>query len=146
MIERIKQIIEYYKLTSSSFADKIDVPIVLLAAATWCAPCWGEIPALNKMVEKYDGKVKFIMLFWDTEKGVKRMAKKLDKRIFLVASKELTKNRATIRTSGFIHKLDYPSTYLITENKTIAAPINNLTFLLPLNITMSFMSTKITNK
>lgn len=26
MIERIKQIIEYYKLTSSSFADKIDVP------------------------------------------------------------------------------------------------------------------------
>ncbi|CAM1366189.1 TlpA family protein disulfide reductase [Tenacibaculum soleae] len=99
--------------------DAIDIPIVLLAAATWCAPCWGEIPALNKMVEKYDGKVKFIMLFWDTEKGAKRMAKKLDKRIFLVASKEQTKNRSTIRTSGFIHKLDYPSTYLITENKRI---------------------------
>lgn len=99
--------------------DAIDIPIVLLAAATWCAPCWGEIPALNKMVEKYDGKVKFIMLFWDTEKGVKRMAKKLDKRIFLVASKELTKNRATIRTSGFIHKLDYPSAYLITDSKRI---------------------------
>ena len=99
--------------------DDIDIPIVLLAAATWCAPCWGEIPALNKMVEKYDGKVKFIMLFWDTEKGVKRMSEKLDKRIFLVPSKEKTKNRSTIRTSGFIHKLDYPSAYLINNKKRI---------------------------
>lgn len=97
----------------------INVPIVLLAAATWCAPCWGEIPALNKMVEKYDGKVKFIMLFWDMEKGVKRMAEKLDKRIFLVPSKEKLKNKSSIRISGFIHKLDYPSAYLITENKKI---------------------------
>ncbi|QXP74613.1 thioredoxin family protein [Tenacibaculum sp. HL-MS23] len=99
--------------------DKIDTPIVLLAAATWCAPCWGEIPALNKMVEKYDGKVKFIMLFWDLEAGVERMAKKLDKRIFLVPSKEKNGNRSSIRTAGFIHKLDYPSAYLITSSKKI---------------------------
>lgn len=99
--------------------DNIDIPIVLLAAATWCAPCWGEIPALNKMVEKYDGKVKFIMLFWDTEKGAKRMAKKLDERIFLVAAKSENENRSSIRTSGFIHKLDYPSAYLINDKKRI---------------------------
>jgi thiol-disulfide isomerase/thioredoxin len=99
--------------------DKIDMPIVLLTAATWCAPCWGEIPALNKMVEKYDGKVKFIMLFWDMEKGVKRMSEKLDKRIFLVPSKEKLKDRSSIKVSGFIHKLDYPSAYLITKNKKI---------------------------
>lgn len=99
--------------------DKIDMPIVLLTAATWCAPCWGEIPALNKMVEKYNGKVKFIMLFWDMEKGVKRMAEKLDQRIFLVPSKEKLKDRSSIKVSGFIHKLDYPSAYLITDKKRI---------------------------
>ena len=99
--------------------DKIETPIVLLTAATWCAPCWGEIPGLNKIVEKYDGKVKFIMLFWDMEKGVKRMAEKLDKRIFLVPSKEKLKDRSSIRVSGFIHKLDYPSAYLITKKKKI---------------------------
>ena len=99
--------------------DKIEVPIVLLTAATWCAPCWGEIPALNKMVEKYDGKVKFIMLFWDMEKGVERMAKKLDKRIFLVPSKEKMANKSSIKVSGFIHKLDYPSAYLINSKKRI---------------------------
>ncbi|MEX6625325.1 TlpA family protein disulfide reductase [Tenacibaculum salmonis] len=97
----------------------IETPIVLLAAATWCAPCWGEIPALNKMVEKYDGKVKFIMLFWDLDKGVKRMAEKLDKRIFLVPSKEKMPNKSSLKVAGFIHKLDYPSAYLITDNKRI---------------------------
>ncbi|MBE7630017.1 TlpA family protein disulfide reductase [Tenacibaculum piscium] len=99
--------------------DAIDTPIVLLAAATWCAPCWGEIPALNKMVEKYDGKVTFIMLFSDLEKGVTRMAEKLDKRIFLVPSKEKLENRSSLKVAGFIHKLDYPSAYLITDNKRI---------------------------
>ena len=97
----------------------IQTPIVLLAAATWCAPCWGEIPALNKIVEKYDGKVKFIMLFWDLDEGVKRMAKKLDKRIMLVPSKEKMPNRSSLKISGFIHKLDYPSAYLITSKKRI---------------------------
>lgn len=99
--------------------DKIKTPIVLLAAATWCAPCWAEIPALNKIVEKYDGKVKFIMLFWDLDEGVKRMAEKLDKRIFLVPSKEKMENKSSIKVSGFIHKLDYPSAYLITPKKRI---------------------------
>ncbi|CAM1333575.1 TlpA family protein disulfide reductase [Tenacibaculum aestuariivivum] len=99
--------------------SNIKTPIVLLTAATWCAPCWGEIPALNKMVEKYDGKVKFIMLFWDFEKGVKRMEKKLDKRIFIVASTEREENKSSINIAGFIHKLDYPSAYLITKKKRI---------------------------
>ncbi len=99
--------------------DKIEKPIVLLTAATWCAPCWGEIPALNKLVEKYNDKVEFIMLFWDKDEGVKRMAKKLDKRIFLVPSKEKLSDRSSIRISGFIHKLDYPSAYLITGKKKI---------------------------
>ncbi|MBE7645547.1 thioredoxin family protein [Tenacibaculum finnmarkense] len=99
--------------------EAIDIPIVLLAAATWCAPCWGEIPALNKMVEKYDGKVKFIMLFSDLEKGVARMAEKLDKRIFLVPSTEKLENRSSLNVAGFIHKLDYPSAYLITDKKRI---------------------------
>jgi hypothetical protein len=47
------------------------------------------------------------------------MAEKLDKRIFLVPSKEKLKNKSSIRISGFIHKLDYPSAYLITDNKKI---------------------------
>lgn len=99
--------------------DAIKKPIVLLTAASWCAPCHGEIPALNKIVEKYNDKVKFIMLFWDKEDGVKRMAKKLDERIFLVPSTEKLKDRSSIRISGFIHKLDYPGAYLISENKRI---------------------------
>ena len=99
--------------------DKIDKPILLIAAATWCAPCWGEIPALNKMVEKYNGQMEFIMLFWDKKDGVERMAQKLDKRIKLVASSDETTDKSTIEVNGFVHKLDYPTAYLVSKDKEI---------------------------
>ncbi|WP_431166108.1 TlpA family protein disulfide reductase [Tenacibaculum halocynthiae] len=99
--------------------DKVDKPILLIVAATWCAPCWGEIPALNKMVEKYNGQMEFVMLFWDQKKGAERMAKKLDKRIQLVASSEENSDKSTVTINGFIHKLDYPTAYLISKDKQI---------------------------
>ncbi|CAA0202665.1 hypothetical protein TMP248_210024 [Tenacibaculum maritimum] len=99
--------------------NEIKKPMLLLTAATWCAPCWGEIPALNKLVEKYHDKVAFIMLFWDKKEGVERMAKKLDKRIVLVPSTEKMKNKSSIKIAGFTHKLDYPSAYLISKRKLI---------------------------
>ena len=98
--------------------EKIKKPIVLLAAATWSAPCWGEVPALNKMVEKYHDKVEFIMIFWDKEAKVKKMAEKLDKRISLVPAREQDKiEKGNLDISGFVHKLDYPTTYLIGKDK-----------------------------
>lgn len=55
--------------------DKINKPIVLIANATWSAPSWGDVPALNAMVEKYNNQLEFIMIFWDKEAKVKRMAR-----------------------------------------------------------------------
>ena len=28
-----------------------------MTSATWCGPCWGEIPTLNKLAKKYDGEI-----------------------------------------------------------------------------------------
>ncbi|CAM1371208.1 conserved hypothetical protein [Tenacibaculum litopenaei] len=115
--------------------DKVDKPILLIAAATWCAPCWGEIPALNKMVEKYDGQMQFVMIFWDTKENVAKMAEKLDKRIKLVASEAEHADKSTIEVNGFIHMLDYPTAYLISKDKQIlnfkrgaASPSKKLTW------------------
>lgn len=100
--------------------DKIKKPIVLLAAASWSAPCWGEVPALNKMVEKYDDKVAFVMIISDKKAKAQRMAAKLDKRIKLVPARDLDKiDKNYLDISGFVHKLDYPSAYLIDKNKKI---------------------------
>ncbi|MBA6155278.1 hypothetical protein H3Z83_01885 [Tenacibaculum sp. S7007] len=99
--------------------NQIKKPIMLFAASSRYAPFRGEIPAINKIVEKYNDKVEFIMLFWDDEAAVKKVSDKLDKRIALVASKEKMKDRSSLNVSGFIHKLDYPSAYLISSNKRI---------------------------
>lgn len=98
--------------------DKTKKAIVLIANATWSAPCWGDIPALNKMVEKYNDKVQFIMIFWDKEAKIKRMAEKLDDRILLVPPRDVDKvETGNLDISGFIHKLDYPTAYLIGKDK-----------------------------
>ncbi|MDO6674671.1 thiol-disulfide isomerase/thioredoxin [Tenacibaculum gallaicum] len=98
--------------------DKINKPIVLIANATWSAPCWGDVPALNKMVEKYNDQLEFVMIFWDKEAKVKRMAEKLDKRIKLVPARDIDKvQKGYLDISGFVHKLDYPTAYLISKDK-----------------------------
>ncbi|WGH76419.1 thioredoxin family protein [Tenacibaculum tangerinum] len=98
--------------------DKIKKPIVLIANATWSAPCWGDVPTLNKMVEKYHNKLEFIVIFWDKEAKVKRMAEKLDDRIKLIPAREIDKvKKGYLDISGFVHKLDYPTAYLIDKQK-----------------------------
>lgn len=97
--------------------DKIKKPIVLIAASTRFAPCWGQLPALNKMVEKYGSKLEFLMIFRDDEAGIQRMAKKLDKNIKLIPPTKELENKAHTESYGFVHKLDYPTVYLIGKNK-----------------------------
>lgn len=97
--------------------NKIKKPIVLIAASTRFAPCWGQLPALNKMVEKYGEKLEFLMIFKDNEAGIKRMAEKLDKNIKLIPPTKELENKAHTESYGFVHKLDYPTVYLIGKNK-----------------------------
>jgi len=99
--------------------DKIDKPIVLLTSATWCGPCWGEIPTLNKLAKKYDGEIEFIVLFWNQKKDLKKMSSQYDRRIHLIPSESEPIDKSSILISGFNHKLDYPAAYLIDKDKKI---------------------------
>lgn len=96
----------------------IKKPIMLIASAGWSAPCFGQIPALNKMVEKYHDKVEFVMIFWDKKEKIKRFQDKLDKRVILVPASAKDKvEKGNLDISGFVHKLDYPTAYLIDKSK-----------------------------
>ncbi|WP_159439321.1 TlpA family protein disulfide reductase [Tenacibaculum agarivorans] len=97
---------------------EIKKPIVLITAATWSAPCFGQVPALNRMVKKYHEQVEFIMIFWDSKDKIKRFQDKLDSRITLIpAGADDKVEKGNLDISGFVHKLDYPTAYLIDKNK-----------------------------
>jgi len=101
--------------------DKIKKPIVLVAAATWSGPFWGGMPALNQIVDENKDKIEFIMIFWDKEDRIKKMAHKINENIALIPAREGDKvEKGNLDISGFIHKIpNYPTGYLIGKDKKI---------------------------
>lgn len=115
--------LENYKFTAvdSSVFDmsKTKKPLFLQVTASWCAPCKAEIPALNKVVKKYKDKVDFVLLFWDSQKDLKRLAPEYNPNIVLVPSDKKSDEPTTIEISGFRHITGFPTNYLVSTNNEI---------------------------
>ncbi len=50
-----------YKFTENNFEAEVlnsDIPVLVDFYADWCGPCKMMMPVVEKMAEKYDGKVK----------------------------------------------------------------------------------------
>lgn len=94
-------------------------PSFLQVTASWSAPCKFEVPALNKIVEKYSDKLDFLLSFWDTQSALKKLAPHYYKAIFLIPSQVKQSEPTTIDLSGFRHIMGFPTNYLITIDKQI---------------------------
>ncbi|MEZ4796047.1 MAG: thioredoxin family protein [Flavobacteriaceae bacterium] len=95
-------------------------PLFLQVTASWCAPCKFEVPALNKIVEKYSDKVDFVLLFWDMQVELEKLAPDYNKNIVLIPSQVKQSDATTIDISGFRHIMGFPTNYLIkTDNEII---------------------------
>lgn len=94
-------------------------PIFLQVTASWCAPCKHEIPALNKIVDKYGDKIDFVLLFWDTQAELKKIASDYNQDIILIPSLEQQTEATTVDISGFRHIMGFPTNYLITTDNQI---------------------------
>jgi thiol-disulfide isomerase/thioredoxin len=90
-------------------------PLFILTYASWCIPNIGEIPALNKLAEKYAKDVQFVVLFWDKKKDVRKVAKKFNHNISVCYSHESYKNDAPI-VANLKHTLGFPTSYFIDQN------------------------------
>jgi thiol-disulfide isomerase/thioredoxin len=99
------------KLRLSSYKK----PLFILTYASWCIPTVGEIPALNKLAEKYAEDVQFIILFWDKKKDVRKIAKKFNHNISVCYSHESYKDDAPI-VSNLKHTLGFPTSYFLDQN------------------------------
>lgn len=90
-------------------------PIFLLTYASWCVPSKGEIPALNKLAQKYNGEVEFIVVFWDKKYNVKKIAKKFNRHITVCFAHETYRNDAPA-ISSIKHTLGFPTCFYLDEN------------------------------
>ena len=93
-------------------------PIFLLTYASWCVPSKGEIPALNKLAQKYSNDVKFVVLFWDKKHNVKKVAKKFNSHITVCFAHETYKNDASA-ISSIKHTLGFPTCFYLDEDLKI---------------------------
>ncbi|WP_121665708.1 TlpA family protein disulfide reductase [Mesonia aquimarina] len=93
-------------------------PIFLLTYASWCVPGKGEIPALNELAQKYKDKIDFVVLYWDNEQEVRKVAKEYNRSIHIVYVDEL-KNKDAYIVKNMKHSLGFPTTFYIGSNKKI---------------------------
>lgn len=98
--------------------ESVKKPIFLLTYASWCVPSKGEIPALNKLAQKYGGNVEFIVVFWDKKYNVKKVAKKFNRHITVCFAHETYKNDAPA-ISSIKHTLGFPTCFYLDESLTI---------------------------
>jgi thiol-disulfide isomerase/thioredoxin len=102
---------EKRKIKLSSFKK----PLFILTYASWCIPSKGEIPALNKLAQKYTKDVQFVILFWDKKHSVKKIARKFNHNISVCYANESYKNDASI-VANLKHTLGFPTSYFLDEN------------------------------
>ncbi|MEO8515605.1 MAG: redoxin domain-containing protein [Flavobacterium sp.] len=116
--------------------SNIHKPIFILTYASWCVPSKGEIPALNKLAQKYAKDIKFVILFWDKKHSVKKIARKFNHNISVCYAHESYKNDANI-VSNLKHTLGFPTSYFLDENLKVinvkrggAQPNNKSTYVI----------------
>lgn len=102
---------EKRKLKLSSF----NKPLFILTFASWCIPTKGQIPALNKLAQKYSKDVKFVILFWDKKHQVKQLANKFNHNITICYAHETYKNDANV-VAHLKHSLGFPTSYFLDQN------------------------------
>lgn len=98
--------------------DEFTKPVYLTTNASWIVPTEGEIPALNKLAEKYGDQVDFVILFWDNHSTTKDLAKKYHKNVKILYVDE-SKNNSPYVIKMMKHSLGLPTTFLLNKDKNI---------------------------
>ncbi|MFP9098680.1 TlpA family protein disulfide reductase [Flavobacterium sp. RHBU_24] len=98
--------------------SSIHKPIVLVTFASWCVPATGEIPALNRLAQKYRKDVQFVVLFWDRKHNMKKIAHKFNHSIIVCYAHESYKNDAPV-VAAVKHTLGFPTAFYLDENRKV---------------------------
>ncbi len=98
--------------------SEINMPVIIFTYATWCIIEKGEIPAINKLATEYKGKVKIIVVFWDTKENMKKMKGDFNSNVELCYAHD-TYNDDTKVVTLLKKTLGFPTSYYIDSNKIV---------------------------
>ena len=92
-------------------ADLKGKVIVIDFWATWCEPCWSEIPKYNKMLDEFQGKdVEIVGITVESPyKDIKPKAKQLGIRYTLLVGNDAVQD-------AFGGMIGYPTTFVLTKD------------------------------
>lgn len=96
----------------------IDLPIYLMTRSSWSLPNIGEIAAINKLAKKYKKKIKFVVLFWDKRKKMKKQGRRYSRHVDVVYIDEM-QNKDAYTIKALKHALGVPTTFIINKNKRV---------------------------
>lgn len=96
----------------------IELPILLMTRSSWSLPNIGEVEAINKIAKKYKKKVKFVVLFWDERKKMRKQGRKYSRHVEVVYINELH-NKDPYTIKALKHVLGVPTSFIINKNKRV---------------------------
>jgi len=115
-------VLDNFKVTNLKkkkvYLNEFKKPVYLTTYASWIIPTEGEVPALNKLAEKYGEQVDFVILFWDNYETTKKLAKKYHSNIRILYVDELQNNSPYV-VKMMKHSLGLPTSFLLNSNKKI---------------------------
>src|SRR6476646_4563451 len=96
------------KLTNADLKGKVSI---IDFWATWCEPCWSEIPKYNKMLDEFQGKdVEIVGITVESPcKDIKPKAKQLGIRYTLLVGNDAVQD-------AFGGMIGYPTTFVVTKD------------------------------
>lgn len=98
--------------------ESITTPVMIFTYASWCLIEKGEISALNKLANEYKGKLKIIVVFWDTKNSIRKIVKKFNSKIEVCYANE--RNNKDLRAIKLLkNTLGFPTSYFLDSNKNI---------------------------
>ena len=94
---------------------KIKKPVFIITYASWCVINKGEIPALNKLAQKYSDEMQFIVVFWDVKDDVKKISRQFNGNIKVCYANESYRNDEAV-VATLKHTLGFPTSYFLNSD------------------------------
>lgn len=98
--------------------EKIKKPVIIITYASWCVTSPGEIPALNKLAKKYGKEVKFVVVFWNKRRDMKKVARKFNGNITVCYAHESYRNDEWA-VAILKHTLGFPTSFFLDADKHV---------------------------